>query len=130
MPSFTEFKGKEQTKAVGELISKLLKSVAYVHHQHLTTTIYSRHKALGEYYEGLPSLIDSFAESSIARGYDQSFTATHAEVEVELMIDNFLQECTMVHEYLETKRHFDLVNALEDIMTFMTSIRYKLNLKG
>ncbi|AUE22704.1 hypothetical protein Ah1_00164 [Aeromonas phage Ah1] len=127
--SFKDFKG-DTNSSVGELISKLLKSVAYVHHQHLTTTIYSRHKALQAYYEELPELIDSFAEYAIARGYAQSFTATHAEVEVEMLIDNFLQECTMVHEYLETKRHFDLVNALEDIMTFLTSIRYKLNLKG
>lgn len=127
--SFKDFKG-DTNSSVGELISKLLKSVAYVHHQHLTTTSYSRHKALQSYYEELPELIDSFAECAIARGYVQRFTATHAEVEVEMLIDNFLQECTMVHEYLETKRHFDLVNALEDIMTFLTSIRYKLNLKG
>ncbi|ADQ52884.1 hypothetical protein AsFcp4_322 [Aeromonas phage AsFcp_4] len=127
--SFKDFKG-DTNSSVGDLICKLLKSVAYVHHNHLVTTVYSRHMALNEYYTSLPELVDAFAEASIARGYAQTFSVSHAEVEVEMLIDNFLQECTMVHEYLETKRHFDLVNLLEDIMSFMSSIRYKLNLKG
>lgn len=128
MATFTDFKSSETSPAIGNLIAKLLKSVAYVHHQHLITTMYSRHMALLAYYEGLPDLVDIFAEASIARGYPQSFVVKLNEADVEVMIDDLIKECTTVHDILDIKKHFDLTNPLEDIMTFLNSIRYKLRL--
>ena len=115
---------------VGDLISKLLKSVSFVHHQHLTTKIHSRHLALKEYYEGMPDVIDTFSECAIALGYPQDFSLESSQTTVEGLISELIEDCRRVHALLDEKNQFELTNPLEDIMTCMTGVKYKLAQAG
>lgn len=129
--SFTDYtKKNNQDRSIGLLISKLLLSVAIVHKQHLTTNIYSRHKALQSYYEDLPALIDTFSEVAISRGFVIGDLVLNNIQSVEIMIDEFLLDCDRVHNSLSLLRLYDMTNALEDIMTFLSGIKYKLALVG
>lgn len=120
---------QSKSSSVGNLITKLLKSVPYVHHEHLTTTSYERHITLQQYYEGMPGVVDTLAEASIARGYPQSFDAQFNLVSFEQLLNDAMSECNAVHKILEKDGMWDLTNALEDIMTFISSVQYKLRLK-
>lgn len=129
--SFTEYTKKtNQDPAVGVIISKLLSSVSYTHRQHLTTNIYSRHKALQSYYEDIPALIDAFSEVAISRGFNIAEIQLIKSQSVEIMIDEFLLDCDRVHNSLSAMKLYDMTNALEDIMTFLSGIKYKLALVG
>ena len=121
----SEAKGSEDA-VVGALISKLLKSISFSHHQHLTTKIHSRHLALKEYYEGMPDVVDSFAECAIALGYSQEFGPESDQTTMESLIDELREDCRSVHAILDEKGQFELTNPLEDIMTCLTSVKYKL----
>ena len=128
--SFSDFSSATtKSAAIGNLITKLLKSVAYVHHEHLTTTSYERHITLQQYYEGMPGVVDTLAEASIARGYPQSFAVQFNPSSFEQLLIDAMAECNSVHKILEKDEMWDLTNALEDIMTFISSVQYKLRLK-
>lgn len=117
-------------KTVGELVADLLTSVVVMHHKHLTTTSYELHKALNIYYNDMPALIDGFAEVVIANGIaiptPPSVKLTQEPVAI---LNGLMLQCKSVHALLETEKMYDVINTLEDIMTFISSIVYKLNLK-
>ena len=48
--------------SIEEFFGTLLQSVTETHMQHLKTASYSNHKALNEYYEKMPDLIDTMIE--------------------------------------------------------------------
>ena len=54
---------------LSDLVEVGLYSVAQAHHMHLVTTSYARHMALGEYYTGMPALIDRIAETALSEGF-------------------------------------------------------------
>ena len=51
----------------GKFIGTLFQSRDMMHLQHLNTTSFAEHKALGGYYEGILDLIDSFTEIYFGR---------------------------------------------------------------
>jgi len=53
----------QQPDPVMEFVTVLLHSVTNAHILHLTTNSLAQHLALGEYYEGVDELVDSFAEA-------------------------------------------------------------------
>lgn len=116
--------------SVGNLVGKLLSGVAYAHHQHLITTAHSRHITLKELYEGLPGVVDGFAEASIASQYSIPVPKSQEYGSVEEFLDSVMEDCSQVHYFLEESDEPELINPLEDIMTFLQSIRYKIRMSG
>ena len=55
---------------VSEFVSALLHSSTVTHFMHWSTNSYSKHKALGKYYERIIELTDDFAEAYMGR-YEQ-----------------------------------------------------------
>lgn len=106
-------------------IGELLHSVAAVHSEHLMTTSYARHMALGDYYTGMPDLVDAFAEACISRGDMTINPVAVTYSSVESLLTTLRNNGSVLHDNLS---HPDLTNALEDIMTFISSILYKLRL--
>ena len=106
-------------------IGSLLQSVAIVHAMHLTTLSYARHKALDEYYKDMPELIDALAEAYIAQetvNLEPRISYNYSTAE-DLLIS--LKEVgLMIHKGLCPT----LTNPLEDILTKINSILYKLRL--
>lgn len=116
--------------SVGTLISKLIQSIAFVHHEHLVTKIHSRHLALDEYYKEMPEKVDCFAECAIAELYSLSYKTEIDDSGVESLLAGLKDDCSKVHAKLSEGGYSNLVNPLEDIQTFITSIQYKLALAG
>lgn len=59
----------EPTEPVMEMqavVGTVMMSVSYIHLFHLITTDYATHKALQEYYEKMPELVDTLAENYLA----------------------------------------------------------------
>lgn len=115
---------------VSVYIGALLRSVAVVHAMHLTTTSYARHKALDEYYNDMPELIDAFAESYLATEKTMNvildarigFGYTSAESLLMALKANGLQ----LHANGMCP---SLTNPLEDVLTKINAILYKLKLQ-
>jgi len=119
-----------KTNPVGDLVAELLTSVAVIHHKHLITTSYELHKALEVYYTGIPELIDGFAEVVIANKITiPTPPSIKLSQEPIAILNGLMIQCKLVHTILESEKMFDATNALEDIMTFISSVLYKLNLK-
>jgi hypothetical protein len=57
---------EEGVASVFEIIGMLLHSIADFHLFHLLTTDYAAHMALEDYYEGMPELVDAFAEDTLS----------------------------------------------------------------
>ena len=52
---------------VAEFLLTLLHAATNAHLLHWTTKSYAEHKALGEFYEGLPELVDQLAEAMMGK---------------------------------------------------------------
>lgn len=63
---FQTFEGFKMGTA-GELIGRLFFARSVAHKEHLLTTLYSRHKALNEYYDAVVDLADKFAEGYMGK---------------------------------------------------------------
>ena len=55
---------------VSEFVSALLHSSTVTHFMHWSTNSYSKHKALGKYYERIIELTDDFAPYDVLVGKD------------------------------------------------------------
>lgn len=108
---------------VSKFIGSMIESVGAVHAMHLTTTLWARHKALDAYYKDMPELIDSFAESYIAR-HTVSLTPkiVFPYTTAEDLLIKLREEGYAIHTGLSP----DLSNPLEDILTLISSTLYKL----
>lgn len=68
-------KEDELNESLGEMMFDLLHSATVTHIMHLQSESYAEHKALQEYYESIPDLVDSLIEAwqgknqQILRGY-------------------------------------------------------------
>ena len=51
-------------KLAGELFMRLRHAATNAHVEHLTTTIFARHNALGSFYDDIVELADDFAEAA------------------------------------------------------------------
>ena len=84
----------------GELIGRLFFARNVAHKEHLLTTLYSRHKALGDYYDGVVSLADKFAEAFMGKyGRPDDIALTWAEDSED--IQSFIQANV---EWIEANR--------------------------
>lgn len=106
-------------------IGNLLQSVSIVHAMHLNTKSYARHMALDEYYKGMPEVADAFAEAYIQHT-EATITplCTYPHTSAEELLNSLRDGGYAIHPTLKP----DLTNALEDVLTFISSILYKLRL--
>lgn len=85
----------------GEMIGRMFFARSVAHKEHLLTTLYSRHKALAEYYDGVIELTDSFAEAYIGKyGRPDDIALTWAEDFED--IQEFIQSTA---EWVEANRN-------------------------
>lgn len=115
-----------QSESLAELISNLIESVGVIHAMHLMTTEWARHKALDEYYKDMPELIDVLAETAIA----ESDMVLSPRIDfpystAEELLRSLLGKCMTVHMSLSPT----LTNPLEDVMTKINQVLYKLRFK-
>ena len=100
------------------------------HHWHLQCKFYSKHIELDEFYKGLPEYVDSFIEGMMAeRGPIFSTGSTYVFQPLEEaipLLEEYVQHCIKIHEILDGLGEYGSVNTLEDIMSFVESILYKL----
>lgn len=100
------------------------------HHWHLQCMFYSKHMELDEFYKDLPEYVDSFIEGMMAeRGPIFSTGSSYVFQPLEEAIpilEEYIQHCNKIHEILESLEEYGSVNTLEDIISFVDSILYKL----
>lgn len=100
------------------------------HHWHLQCRYYSKHMELDELYKDLPEYVDSFIEGLMAdRGPIFSTGSAYIFQPIEEaipLLEEYIMHCSKIHEILESQDEFGSVNTLEDIMSFVESILYKL----
>lgn len=105
-------------KTVVAFASNMLHSITCTHIMHLQTESYAAHKALGNYYEGIEDLIDSWIEAyqgkyGIIQNYENTF-ATH---------DNPLEYMISLSEYvLRIRKTLPADTELQNIIDEMASL--------
>lgn len=111
----------------GDFILTLLHAATNAHLLHLQSKSYSEHMALGEFYEGLPALVDSLAEA--IQGLEGDL--------IEYPVDYYapastgLEELTMLKDYVEENRlslpgNTEIQNLIDEVAAFIDSTIYKL----
>lgn len=111
----------------GDFILTLLHAATNAHILHLQSKSYSEHMALGEFYEGLPALVDTLAEAI------QGLTGDIIEYPVDYYspASTGLEELNMLKDYVEENRYSlpsntEIQNILDEIAAFIDSTLYKL----
>lgn len=102
---------------------------ARAHMWHLNTNSYAAHMALKSFYEGLPDLVDAFAEAAMAYQMETLQPAGGAyRFDTSDMaiggLEQFLQITKQVHA--ECQSQPGLTNALENIISLIEGTLYKL----
>ena len=116
----------EHRKNAALFVATLLHSATVTHLQHLQTKSYAAHKALQKYYEGIPDLVDSFAESyqgeyGLITDYPSDrHNATDPKAYMDRLAD-FVSEIRSV-----LPKDSPLQNTVDEIMSLINSTRYKL----
>jgi hypothetical protein len=115
----------------GELIGRLFFARNVAHKEHLLTTLYSRHKALNDYYDAVVGLADKFAEGYMGKyGRPDDIALTWAEDAED--IQSFIQATA---EWIEANRlsiapnrDTYLQNILDEIIALHYDTAYLLTL--
>jgi hypothetical protein len=114
-----------------ELIGRLFFARNVAHKEHLLTTLYARHKALNEYYDGVIDLADSFAEKYFGK-YGRQSDITLTWVEDFQDIEDFL---TATVNWIEENRYVIapqkdtfLQNVIDEIVELHYETLYLLTL--
>ena len=107
-------------------IATLLHSSTVTHFMHLSTDSYSRHKALGRYYEDIIELADNFAESYQGRynkikKYPEEFHSAKDPVDYLKSMQKFVDEA---REHLP--KDSEIQNIIDEITELIDSTLYKL----
>lgn len=99
------------------------------HRQHLRTTSYAEHMALGAFYEGVIPLVDGFVEAYQGR-FNELLDIPMADNEFEGDISEILeQQMSWIEDNREKicpKKETSLNNALDEIVGLYQSTLYKL----
>lgn len=108
--------------------SIFLESMA--HHWHLQCKNYAKHMELDEFYKELPEYVDAFIEGLMEeRGPIMCTGSTYVFQPVQEavpILEEYVQHCKEVHGMLDEMEEYGSVNTLEDIISFVNSILYKL----
>lgn len=116
--------------AVAKLISTLFASRIQAHIFHLQTSSFAAHKALGEFYEGIEDLADSYVESwqgkygQLLTGYQAPTKYVEGDAEVLQYFMELQQFVQMIRGALPEETELD--NIADDIQLLIDSTIYKL----
>ena len=121
-------KKSEPKHTISQLVVELLYSAPIAHIEHLKTTSFAQHKALNEYYDGIPDLTDSIIEEYQGLYGIQTFK--------EPMIEssNFVEHLTKLYDYATKAQSAcdcsNVINRIDEVKSLISSTMYKLkNLK-
>lgn len=114
-------------KLAGQLVMKLFHARTNTHVQHLQTRSYAQHIALGEFYDEVLGLADSFAECFIGKYGQMEFEGKYVQSEQPIAT------LTELRTWIEEKRSeilsakdSDLSNTLDEIVALINQTLYKL----
>lgn len=132
--SMMDYVEQEESSNSDEALLKFVENSLFLesqaHHWHLQCGNYAKHMELDEFYKGFPEFVDTFIEGMMSsRGPIQSTGASYVFQPLSSVIEvlqNYKQQCVAVHGVLEQEEDFGSVNAIEDIISFVDSILYKL----
>ena len=112
---------------IGEFFLKLLHASTNGHLLHLQTKSYSEHKALQDYYEGLPDAVDTIIEQyqgayQVIVEYPNMYEPPKADA---------LQEVTSIRDFIVANRsvvgpYTSLQNEVDALLSLVESTMYKL----
>ena len=127
---FEQIKEQKETKAnFVSLLSKLLDSQKQIHIFHLQTKSFAEHKALQDYYDAIPDLVDSLVESAqglfgIITGW-KSFEVLEYQSKDQCIsyLKNILNEINVVRNSI---KYSFILNQLDTIDELIYSTIYKL----
>lgn len=109
--------------------SLILSSIS--HSWHLQSRHYTKHLQLDELYKELPEFVDAFVEGVmesrgpliIGTGNKYQFTEISTCIPT---LEEYLEQCKAIHEMLDANEDYGSINTLEDIMSFIDGVLYKL----
>ena len=111
---------------VNQFICKSLNTVPYIHFCHLNEKSFARHIALGEFYTGLPELVDTFAEACLSYPISLTYVNNLTYQSPEECLISLIDQATELHVALENLKYYGLTNQIESIITFTQGKLYKL----
>ena len=122
-----------EDKAFGILVSNMFASTTAAHILHLSITgdgSYARHKALNEYYDELPGLLDSIVEEY--QGHNLKLleipTITPPTVKtVKEFVDHLNSLYIIVDQAQESTMCSSLKNTLDETKSLINTTKYKLH---
>jgi DNA-binding ferritin-like protein len=116
----------KELEAASRLLMVLLHSATIAHVMHWKTSSFSIHKALGKYYEQMPDLVDTLAESLFGK------YSTITDFEDHFMMEDLpLQYMTEIQDYVTSQRKLitqdsEIQNAVDAVMELLNTTVYKL----
>lgn len=127
---FEEIKQQKESKInFISLVSKLLDSQKQVHIFHLQTKSFAEHKALQDFYDAIPDLVDGLVESyqgkyGILSGWKSYASADYQSSEQVISYLKSLSED--VNKVFPTMKDTYIQNQLDEVTALITSTLYKL----
>ena len=113
-------------KAAAEFTVNLLHSATVTHLMHLQTKSYSKHVALGDYYEGIVDLVDSWVEAyQGTHGVIENYPNPHGIYKDPLAYIDGL--CSYVEEKRKSLPDDTMLqNIVDEIVQLLDTTIYKL----
>jgi phosphoribosyl 1,2-cyclic phosphodiesterase len=109
----------------GKFIGMLFQSRDMMHLQHLQTTSFAEHKALGGYYDGILELTDSFTEKYFGRNKRISIVIPEAKA------TDAMSHLKSMQSLIEGERNnypSDLQNIMDEMIGLVNKTLYLLTL--
>jgi len=118
-----------ETSDLVDMIASLLHSQSQVHIFHLQTKIYSEHKALQKYYDGIDGLVDNIVESyqgkyEIITGYKTIKTVDYKSTEQVIAYFKELDE--NIEKNRTSVKESYIQNQIDGVQELIYSTLYKL----
>ena len=115
----------EYTEDVAEFVAVLLHSATVTHFQHLATSSFSQHRALGKYYESIVDLADAYAEAYAGKyeqikKFPEEFHSEKDPVKYLTNIKDFVEEARK-----ELPEDTELQNLVDEIADLLNSTLFK-----
>ena len=113
---------------VMDFVMCLLHSVTNAHILHLSTTSYSAHQALGNFYENIGDLVDNFVEAfqgkyGLLTGYKSDYAVPTNPVDYMEYLSN---EVAKLRREPQFPQDSELQNITDEIVQLIDSTSYKL----
>lgn len=112
---------------VGKFIGALFQSRDMMHLQHLQTTSFAEHKALGHYYDEILELTDSFTEKYFGR--NKRIPITIPESKATDAVSHLKSMQKMIETEADSENYpCDLENIMDEMLGLVNETLYLLTL--